>query len=266
MSWDTVDGRDKSNLETAFALYLNSLANHTESGDSASSKFTVDLVDDETLTVETDTGKAICLGPVPYRPGDKSTTVEIYIQFRMTVKKQLETGDSDYVIVKSATELVYLEVVEDTAGEEARERVQGLHFDFDLNADQSNGEDGNQDANHPIFHAQYNPNCVDTSALNRWDPDKHERSYPDFPRIPCPPFDIVSVGYMVLNDHLPEQVVSNNGWPSKEMLHNHLPRFPEEALTSGHSHQKMVSESWYLHHCTADDGTPLLDANRHRPV
>lgn len=265
MSWTTVNGKDKSNLETAFALYLNSLANHTESRDGAASKYTVDLVNDETLTVETDNGKAICLGPVPYRPGDKSTTVEIYIQFQMTVKKKTSGDDPNYIITKSSTEMVYLKIVEED-GEEARERVQGLHFDFDLNAEQANGENGEQDANHPVFHAQYNPNCVDTNALDRWNPDKHERSYPEFPRIPCPPFDIVSVGYMILNDHLPGQVVNNRGWPSEEMIHEYIPRFPEEAFAHGHSGQKMVSESWYVHHCTASDGTPLLDTNRHRPV
>lgn len=265
MNWTTVNGGDKSNLETAFAVYLNHLANHTESRTSAAEKFTVDLVDEETLTVETDDGEAIRLGPVPYRPGDRSITVEIYIQFRMTVKKKESENPPNYVITKSSTEMVYLKIVEED-GEEARERVQGLHFDFDLNAEQANGEDGGHDANHPVFHAQYNPNCVDTDALNRWDPDLHERSYPDFPRIPCPPFDIVSVGYMILNDHLPEEVVSNQGWPSQEMLHDYLPRFPEEAFSHKRPDKKMVSESWYIHHCTSADGTPLLDADRHRPV
>lgn len=265
MSWVSVNGGDKGDLETAFALYLNALSRETESGGDAASSFTVDLVDEETLTVETDPGEAICLGPVPYRPGDKSITVEIYIQFGMTVKKEAPEDGSNYAIVKSATEMVYLKIVEED-GEEARERVQGLHFDFDLYGKQANGEDGKQDANHPVFHAQYNPNCVDTNALNRWNPDPHERSYPDFPRIPCSPFDIVSVGYMILNDHLPGQVISNRGWPSQEMLHECLPKFPEEAFTHTRPNQKMVSESWYNHHCVAEDGTPLLDTDRHRPV
>lgn len=265
MSWAKVNGGDKSKLQTAFALYLNSLANQTESSDGAASKYIIDLVDEETITVETDGGEAICLGPVPYRPGDKSTTVEIYIQFQMTIKKRESEGESNYIIIKSSTEMVYLKIVEEN-GKEARERVQGLHFDFDLNTDQANGENGEQDANHPVFHAQYNPNCVETNALDRWNPDKHEQSYPDFPRIPCPPFDIVSVGYMILNDHLPGQVVNNQGWPSEEMLHDCIPQFPDEAFTHGRSDRKMVSESWYIPHCTADNGTPLLDANRHRPV
>jgi hypothetical protein len=264
MSWETINGRDKKNLRTAFALYLNSLSTQTESGDSAASKFTVDLVDDETLAVKTDDGEAIILGPVPYRPGDKSTTVEVYIQFQMKVKKK-ELEDPVYFIEKSSTEMAYLKIVEEE-GEEARERLQGLHFDFDLDSNQANGEDGNQDANHPVFHAQYNPNCVETDALDHWNPDKHERSYPDFPRIPCPPFDIVSVGYMILNDHLPGQVLSNRGWPSEEMLHEYLPRFPENAFAHKRPDRKMVSESWYIHHCVNDDGKPLLDTDRHRPV
>jgi hypothetical protein len=265
MCYATVNGADKENLNTAFSLYLELLSNQTKSGGGAGAKFTVDLVDEETLTIETDKGKAISLGPVPYRPGDKSTTVEIYIQFQMTVRKDVSGGESKYLIVKSSTEMVYLEIVEKD-GEEARERTQGLHFDFDLNAEQANGEGGKQDANHPLFHAQYNPNCVDTEALDRWNPDQHERSYPEFPRIPCPPFDIVSVGYMIMNDHLPEEVVGNQGWPTEEMLHENLPRFPEEAFRHTRPNQTMVAESWYNHHCTDDDGTPLLDVNRHRPV
>jgi hypothetical protein len=265
MSWEKVNGEDKGNLITAFSLYLESLANQTESGGSASSKFTVDLIDDETLTVETDSGEAIRLGPVPYRPGDKSTTVEIYLQFAMTIKKRDSEEKTTYIITKSSTEMVYLKIIKEN-GEEARERTQGLHFDFDLNADQSNGVSGSQDANHPVFHAQYNPNCIDTDALDRWDPDPHEQTYPDFPRIPCPPFDIVSVGYMILNDHLPRSVLKNRGWPSEDMLHDYLPRFPEDPFKHKYPGQKMVSEAWYIHHCTDKDGTPLLDVDRHRPV
>ncbi|MFC7096069.1 hypothetical protein [Halobaculum marinum] len=265
MEWEEVHGGDKAKLTKAYATYLNNLAKETESDDSPSKNFTIDLADEHTITIETDEGTAVRLGPVPYRPQDESTKVEIYIQFAMTIGKRTKDGSENYLISKSSTEMVYLKLIE-TDGEEARERVQGLHFDFDLNGDQANGDDGEQDANHPIFHAQYNPNCVDTSALKHWDPAEHERSYPAFPRIPCPPFDVVSVGYMILNDHLPDTIIESRGWPSEEIIQEHIPRFPEESFEHGFGGQKMVSESWYVHHCIRDDGTPILDENRHRPI
>jgi hypothetical protein len=264
MTWEQVTGRDLAEIKAAFAGFLNNLSRETESDGAASSKFDVGLVDDKTISVETDEGEAVRLGPVPYQPGDKSTTVEVYIQFGLLLKKRQNGDDIEYNIIKSSTEVVYLEVTDDD-GIESRERVQGLHFDFDLHGEQANGENGEHDANHPVFHAQYNPNCIDTVAFGRWEPSNHEQTYPDYPRIPCPPFDVIAVGYMILNDHLPEKIIANQGWPSNNFLTDNLPQFPEEAF-NGTMPGKLHSESWYLHHCTPADGRPLIDPNNHRRV
>ncbi|WP_143825013.1 hypothetical protein [Natrinema ejinorense] len=264
MTWERVDGRDVDKIEAAFATFLNNLSRETESDGAASAKFEADFVDSKTISVETFEGEAVRLGPVPYEPGDRSVTVEVYIQFGLTVRKRRADEGPEYLITKSSTEMVYLQVTEDD-GSESRERVQGLHFDFDLHAEQANGENGDHDANHPVFHAQYNPNCIDTVAFEHWEPPAHEQTYPDYPRIPCAPFDVVAVGYMVLNDHLPEQVIANQGWPSDEFLADNLPQFPEEAFNSPMP-GRLHSEAWYVHHCTPTDGRPLVDPNNHRRV
>lgn len=264
MTWEEVNGDDLGRIETAFSIFLNNLSRETESDGAASAKFDVGFVDEETISVETNKGEAIKLGPVPNQPGDKSITVEVYIQFGLLIRKRQDDNGPDYLIIKSSTEMVYLQVTEDS-GSESRKRVQGLHFDFDLNSEQANGENGDYDANHPIFHAQYNPNCIDTVAFEHWSPPMDSKTYPDYPRIPCAPFDIVAVGYMILNDHLPESVIENKGWPGNDFLSNNLPQFPEEAFENTMP-GKLHSEAWYLHHCTPTDGRPLIDPNNHRRV
>lgn len=264
MTWEQVDGRDLDRIEATFATFLNNLSRETESDGTASAKFEADFVDGETISVETFDGEAVKLGPVPYEPGDKSITVEVYIQFGLIVRKRQTDEGTKYVIIKSSTEMVYLQVTDDD-GSESRKRVQGLHFDFDLHAEQANGENGEHDANHPVFHAQYNPNCIDTVALGHWEPPVHEQTYPEYPRIPCAPLDVVAVGYMILNDHFPERVIANQGWPSNEFLSENIPHFPEEAFDSpmpGRFH----CEAWYIHHCTPTGDRPLIDPDDHRRV
>lgn len=257
-----MSGRDVEKIERTFAIFLNNLSRETESDGAASAQFDVNFEDEETISVETNDGEAVKLGPVPYEPGDKSTTVEVYIQFGLLLRKPQADDDAEYIIIKSATEMVYLQVTDDD-GQESRERVQGLHFDFDLHADQANGEKEEYDANHPVFHAQYNPNCIDTVAFGHWEPPTHTQNYPDYPRIPCAPFDVVAVGYMVLNDHLPEKVIENKGWPNNDFLTDNLPQFPEEVFNSAMP-GKLHSEAWYVHHCTPANGQPLIDPNNHR--
>lgn len=265
MTWLGVDGRDLERLEKTFATFLDNLSEETESGSAAAGKFETNLVDEKTITIETYENVAVKLGPLPYEPGDMSEVVEIYIQFALTVRKRERDGNRRYVIVKSATEMVYLQVTETDSGDESRRRVQGLHFDFELFGEQENGENGVHDANHPVFHAQYNPNCIDTLAFDRWEPPEDPRNYPEYPRIPCAPFDIVAVGYMILNDHLPHKVIENAGWPSDDILDENLPQFPEQAFEEAMP-GTLHSEAWYIHHSTDSDGRPLLDPNNHRRV
>lgn len=267
MTWVDFRSDDFRTLRAAISTFVSGLLSQTESPDSTFGD-TIETRYEDPRTIKSETVDSECLrlGPVPYRPGDTSKQVEIYVQYGLTIKARETDSERRYEIVKSSTEMVYLDVTEGEDGVETRERVQGLHFDFELNSEASVDDEDGQTANHPVFHAQYNPNCVDTDAIERWDPEPHNVNYPEYPRIPCAPFDIVSVGYMILNDHLPGRIKEHGGWPS-EMLHGNLPRFPKEAFEfepQGGRH--MVPEWWYVPSSVDGDGQPLLDPDYHRPI
>lgn len=267
MTWINFESDDFRNIRAAISTFVSGLLRKTES---PTSNFT-EIIDTkyggnpQTIISKTNDSQCLKLGPLPYRPGDTSRQVEIYLQYGLKIKAKDTDSERRYEIVKSSTEMVYLKVTSED-GDETRERVQGLHFDFELNSEGSRDAEGRTEANHPVFHAQYNPNCVDTAAIERWNPDPHEVDYPDYPRIPCAPFDVVSVGYMILNDHLPTQIEANEGWPS-ELLHEHLPRFPTEAFDLDPQGGKpMVPEWWYIPNSVDRDGKPLLDPRSYRPI
>lgn len=267
MTWVDFNSEDLGNLQAAMSTFISGLLSQTESPNSAF-KETIEIKYKDRKTIKSETVDSECLrlGPLPYRPGDTSKQVEIYVQFGLTIKARDTNSGRRYEIVKSSTEMVYLDVTEGEDGVETRERVQGLHFDFELNSEASEDGEDAQTANHPVFHAQYNPNCVDTAAIERWDPEPHSVNYPEYPRIPCAPFDIVSVGYMVLNDHLPKRIRDHRGWPS-EMLHENLPRFPKKAFEfTPQGGRHMVPEWWYVPSSVDGEGQPLLDPNYHRPI
>ncbi|WP_276258145.1 hypothetical protein [Haloglomus litoreum] len=265
MSIAQVNGEDLDNLQTAFSTFIYQILSETESPQrfSFSDKFNLEFEDNTHIIFETGDSECLFIGPLSYRPGDSSESIEIYIQFGLTVRAKDLEDRRCYEVVKSATEVVYLRIKENEEGEEYRERAQGLHFDFDITPDH---ELDGEYANHPVFHAQYNPNCVDTSAIDRWDPETHNTSYPDYPRIPCAPFDFVSVIYMIMNDHLPKEVRKNKGWP-QNVLHEYLPRFPREPFELAPADNlRMTPEWWYLFPSRNEDGSPRLRPDHHRPL
>lgn len=266
MSWVDLGSRDFRRVESAISTYLSGLLSQTESPDRRL-KDTVEIVsweDEQTIRSETREGECLRLGTLPYRPGDNSKQVDVYIQYGLLIKGREIESEICYEIVKSSTEIVYLDVTETEEGDETRERLQGLHFDFDLNPDYESPRA--QTANHPVFHAQYNPNCVSSDAIQRWNPEPHGMNYPEYPRIPCAPFDIVSAGYMILNDHLPKKIRDHAGWPSG-MIHEKLPRFPEKAFEYvPEGGRKMSPEWWYIPTIRDSRGNPVLNPDQHRPL
>lgn len=213
---------------------------------------TVGQVDEHHLNVYTPKNShALRFRGLPYRPDDSSRVVDAWLQFNEIVRGRELNGPNrpTYEIVESATRIQY--IVEDRAedGERIGRARQGVRFEFKEHPD----------ANHPVFHAHFDPVCVESGATqDYYRVEEPEFIIPSYPRIPSAPIDLVGATYMLLHDHVPEILEDDHGWPSDtHTAIQKLPNFPASCFS--HDPQGgngMFCDWWYLHATLNDDGFP----------
>lgn len=243
-------GQHIAELKQAFSHFWNSVVGITGSPARGitDETITVNRVDDHRLDVCTPSdSQALWFRGLPFRPGDSSRTIDAWIQFEETVRGVEENGGVRYEIERSVTRLVYA-VQEREDGERIGKARQGVHFDFkEL-----------PDGNHPVFHAQFDPSCIDTSAIEEYQLQVGGKSAPSFPRVPSAPIDVAAVTYMILHDHKPNLLDEDEGWPSEtHAALRKLPQFPSACFDpKPQGGNGMLCDWWYLHATSDDDGVP----------
>lgn len=203
----------------------------------------------ETILVETENGDAVWIGPYNEHTESQSR-IHVAITFKQKIQRRKISGDEHYVITSSVVRVAYIREKRSRRNNEANRDytvVQGLHFDFDENPD------GSQSCIHPIFHVQYDPNVIERNVIEKrigGNLQTRGISFPDYPRIPCAPFDIVSVVYMILSEHDADTLYQKGGLP-ENLVHENLPKFPPEAFKYAPQKQNpMISDWWY---CKAEE-------------
>jgi len=247
--------RGKARLENNFQQVWNVFVGQVDKAaqNFADSTFEFDIdSDEEIIELATQNGKAIQFEQVPHRIEDKSTVVDICVQFQQRVVP-INDEPENLEIQKSKIALTYLDTTEARTGDGVK-LLRGLRFEFDQQPQE----------HHPVFHVHYDRRCIDSQVLideYEIDPSDDQLPNPDYPRVPSAPMDLFSVIQLVLQDHTPDEV-DDNGWPSG--IGNHLegfPRFPSDLFSpSPQEGSPMVSDWWYLHQSVDDDG------NRRRTV
>ena len=241
--------RGKARLRKNFTQVWNVFVGEVDKAaqNFADSTFEYDLdLDEEVIEVATQEGKAIQFEQVPHRVGDKSTVVDVCVQFKQRVAPINEEHDN-LEIQESKVNLTYLDTTEAKTGDGVK-LLRGLRFEFDQQPQE----------HHPVFHVHYDRRCIDSQVLideYEIDPSDDQLSNPDYPRVPSAPMDLFSVIQLVLQDHAPDEI-NDDGWPSGiGNQFDGFPRFPSSLFSlSPQGGSPMVSDWWYLHQSVDDDG------------
>lgn len=194
------------------------------------------VIDDGCISIETQ--PSMWFRDLPYRFGDSSKVVDVFLQIKQKIRIVEQNGDYIYEIKKSNVRIAHTKRVGDRADQQIQVE-QGIRFDFDLETQE----------NHPVFHAHYNPNCISGSIPSRFSAEIPDRSYPEYPRIPSAPMDLPGAVFLIMNDHVPSVLDPSEGWPSEPKASlEALPEFPEECF-SYHPQDgaKMLCDWWYVH-------------------
>lgn len=189
---------------------------------------------------------------IPYRPGDISNDIDVRLQFNEEIQAIDTMYGIRYEIVNAVIRIQYIkkEHVEDRG--RIGQVIHGLHFDFNEMPE----------SNHPVFHAQFEPNCISPRAPQQsYRVEPATRSTPSFPRVPSAPVDVAGAAYMILHDHTPNLLEDKHGWPSE--THNaiqKLPQFPKHCFApEPQNGTGMFADWWYLHATSDDEGVPRWD-------
>jgi hypothetical protein len=244
MSTQEVDltGSDYSAVRTGYREFWNKLKQvpSINAVGSFDDIFEVEFKEDH-IAASTKDSRAFRFRSLPYRFGDRSRVIDVFIQVKQRVRAVQQDNEKRYELKDSNVSLVHLKEEDGTAAIE-----QGVHFDFSLNTE----------TNHPVFHAQYDPSSVDRNILpDQYDFDFGDRSFPNYPRIPSAPIDLPGAVFLILHDHVPTALSTLVGWPNgpKDAIPN-LPQFPKECFE--HAPQNgtpMTCDWWYIHGVQNDE-------------
>ena len=177
------------------------------------------------------------------RRNSSQTDYDVAIEFLQDVNFDEER--SCFNVIKSNVRLLYMEnyrkvKIQFQKDQTSGKVYSGVHFDF-----ASQGTHTVDEYDHPVFHANFDLNCIEPSRLNRLNYEKPAVSRIDVPRIPTAPMDLAGVVFSVLRDHLPEKVVK--GWPPKiSTITENFPRYPRVTLDSClKTDVKLSNTDWY---------------------
>lgn len=261
VDFQSPENDDLKNIQSSISQFIHSINNQLDRRGGWHEKLKLNKKD-KSIEYGTKKGEAIKFDGLPYRPNDRSEILDIRLQFSMSIRVKKNDSNQRYCLWSSSTKTVYLQ---NSGGDKNdRKRFQGVKFDYELRPNDVGDTSGEGGVNHPVFHAQYDPTCIDSDAFDCTVSNDYEHR-PTYPRIPCAPMDFVSVVFMLLNDHRPDIIRDAGGWPDS-ISDDHLPVFPSEAFTHllPSDDETTTPESWY-HVPVESETAPGLHPDNHRP-
>lgn len=192
--------------------------------------------------------KALVLKGISSRHmGEKNKPYDIYLTLLQLIRAfKVDNGNVLLEAIESVVNVQYVESRSDqrvqreereSGGENARIYA-GVHFDLAFNPDTT------FKPAHPIYHAQYQSDCIPPSATGRRYLENQPILRAAIPRIPTPPMDFGSVVYVILQDHFSEIV--KEGWPPTVLpFVMDLPRLPTEAFTQSFVAKRDFNSTWW---------------------